>query len=213
MTAQSVRKNGMKSSEELRAVWKMKLKANSHTIYRWEGNEITSLMVLVARIEETCAEVKRLGEKQWLPVRTKDETGEKPSEMVAKVLGFVEGSMAENLLNTGPILAEGDGSSTHGGDTTIEVLQAVRDGQNQMIATMAALTEAITAALPVAPVVTPAVPPVIAQPPPAAAAAAAANPLQNPVQNPQNPQTGGPAPLTGGKYYVMGNERKVKRQL
>ncbi|KAG5544237.1 hypothetical protein RHGRI_016856 [Rhododendron griersonianum] len=118
--------------------------------------------------------------------------------------------MAENLLNTGPILAEGDGFSTHGGDATIEVLQAVRDGQNQMIAAMAALTEAITAALPIAPVVPPIVPPVIAQPP---LAAAAANPLQNPVQNPQNPQTGGPAPLTGGKYYVMGNERKVKRQL
>ncbi|KAG5524173.1 hypothetical protein RHGRI_030991 [Rhododendron griersonianum] len=107
--------------------------------------------------------------------------------------------MAENLLNTGPILAEGDGSSTHGGDATIEVLQAIRDGQNQMIAAMAALTEAITAALPVAPVV----PPVIPPPPPAAAAAAAnplqtspQNPLQNPVQNPQNPQTGGPAPLT-----------------
>ncbi|KAG5531173.1 hypothetical protein RHGRI_025959 [Rhododendron griersonianum] len=110
--------------------------------------------------------------------------------------------MAENLINTGPILAEGDESSAQGGDATIEVLQAVRDGQNQMIAAMAALTEAITAALPVAPVV----PPVIPPPPPAAAAAAAnplqnplqtplQNPLQNPVQNPQNPQTGGPAPL------------------
>lgn len=106
MTAQSVRKNGMKSSEELRAVWKMKLKANSHTIYRWEGNEITSLMVLVARIEETCAEVKRLGEKQWLPVRTKDETGEKPSEMVAKVLGFVEGCM--RLKDPNPVEEDGD---------------------------------------------------------------------------------------------------------
>ncbi|KAG5564509.1 hypothetical protein RHGRI_000629 [Rhododendron griersonianum] len=106
--------------------------------------------------------------------------------------------MAENLLNTGPILAEGDGSSTQEGDATMEVLQAVRDGQNQMIAAMAALTEAITAALPVAPVVAPVVPPVIAQPPPAAAAAAnpLQNPFQNPVQNPQNPQTGGPAPLT-----------------
>ncbi|KAG5531708.1 hypothetical protein RHGRI_026360 [Rhododendron griersonianum] len=99
--------------------------------------------------------------------------------------------MAENLLNTGPILAEGDGSSTQGGDTTMEVLQAIRDGQNQMIAAMAALTE--TAALLAAPVVPPAVPPVIAQPPPAtatanaAAAANPANPLPNPVQNPPNP--------------------------
>ncbi|KAF7146073.1 hypothetical protein RHSIM_Rhsim04G0191100 [Rhododendron simsii] len=62
--------------------------------------------------------------------------------------------MAENLLNTGPILAEGDGSSTQGGDATMEVLQAVRDGQNQMIAAMTALTEAITAALPRAPIST-----------------------------------------------------------
>ncbi|KAF7124681.1 hypothetical protein RHSIM_Rhsim12G0101800 [Rhododendron simsii] len=109
--------------------------------------------------------------------------------------------MAENLLNTGPILAEGDGSSTQGGDATMEVLQAVRDGQNQMIAAMTALTEAITAALPRAPVIPPAVPPVAPQQPaagvvPDPAAAAAANPA-NPVQNPQNPQIGGPAPVTG----------------
>ncbi|KAG5565736.1 hypothetical protein RHGRI_001602 [Rhododendron griersonianum] len=111
-------------------------------------------------------------------------------------------AMAENLLNTGPILAEGDGSSTQGGDATMEVLQAVRDGQNQMIAAMAALTEAITLVLPAVPVVPLAVPPIIAQPPPAtatanaAAAANPANPLPNHVQNPPNPQTGGPAPLT-----------------
>ncbi|KAG5553174.1 hypothetical protein RHGRI_011144 [Rhododendron griersonianum] len=86
---------------------------------------------------------------------------------------------------------QGDGSSTHGGDATIEILQAVRDGQNQMIAAMAALTEAITAALPVAPVV----PPVIAQPPPAAAAANAAA-AENPLQNPQNP----PNRWTGPSY-------------
>ncbi|KAG5524139.1 hypothetical protein RHGRI_030961 [Rhododendron griersonianum] len=94
--------------------------------------------------------------------------------------------MAENLLNTGPILAEGDGSSTQGGDATMEVLQAVRNGQNQMIATMIALTEAITAALAAAPMVPPTVPPVIAQPPPTGTVAnlAAANPVQNPVQNP-----------------------------
>ncbi|KAG5524061.1 hypothetical protein RHGRI_030903 [Rhododendron griersonianum] len=111
--------------------------------------------------------------------------------------------MVENLLNTGPILAKGDdSSSTQGGDVTMEVLQAVRDGQNKKIAAMAALKEAITAALPTAPAVPPAVPLVVAQPPPATAAANAAaaanpaNPLPNPVQNPLNPQTGGPAPVT-----------------